>query len=443
MDIDSQSAGNYTYDVIGQMTGNKQDNHYFDYDVTGRVTAVYSNSATTTLIASYKYDDRGFRIKKENPQQGINTWYIRDASGNIMGVYSQPSSSGNISLKELALYGSGRIGLVQVNSANTNYVYELADHLGNVRATVQKESNGSLKLVSAADYYPFGMIMPNRATTPGEYRFGYQGQFAEKDEETGYNQFEARLYDSRIGRWLTTDPAGQFYSPYIGMGNDPIAGVDPDGRFKRKFWANLCMQLFGGDYVHQNEKTGEYAIRFSQGYWDSELDASGIIVGDRYNWPEFEASGNIVIDYGFQAKLLGKIAGIKVGAGYYESVKELRSLNFNFDIDEFKLNPDVYDGGYGPKTKEGWDVGVGIVGMGRRHHSTKDLLNFGSRESESISLPVFGTREYHYAPRLNPKTGKSSNRLVKKGNFWGAGVHGALWLGISAETKIGWYYNYK
>jgi RHS repeat-associated protein len=127
------------------------------------------------------------------------------------------------------LYGSGRIGLAQVNASQTNYVYELADHLGNVRATVQKESNGSLKLVSAADYYPFGMIMPNRATTPGEYRFGYQGQFAEKDEETGYNQFELRLWDGRLGRWLTTDPYGQFHSPYLGMGNSPLMGVDPDG----------------------------------------------------------------------------------------------------------------------------------------------------------------------------------------------------------------------
>jgi len=230
MDIDSQQSGNYLYDVIGQMTCNKQDGHYFDYDVTGKVTAVYSNSTKTTLIARYKYDDRGFRIKKENPQQGINTWYIRDASGNVMGIYTQASSSGNISLKELALYGSGRVGLAQINSGQASYVYELADHLGNVRATVQKESDGSLALVSAADYYPFGMLMPNKATTPGEYRFGYQGQFAEKDEETGYNQFEARLWDNRIGRWLTTDPAKQFYSPYLGMGNYPTIGIDPDGR---------------------------------------------------------------------------------------------------------------------------------------------------------------------------------------------------------------------
>jgi RHS repeat-associated protein len=118
--------------------------------------------------------------------------------------------------------------------------------MGNVRATVQKESNGSLKLVSAADYYPFGMLMPNKATTPGEYRFGYQGQFSEKDEETGYNQFELRLWDGRLGRWLTTDPAGQYASPYLGMGNSPVNRIDPDGGLD--------------DDVYYNSKTGDSYI---------------------------------------------------------------------------------------------------------------------------------------------------------------------------------------
>jgi RHS repeat-associated protein len=78
---------------------------------------------------------------------------------------------------------------------------------------------------------PYGMRMPGRLFSPDEYRFGYQGQFAEHDEETGYNAFEARLWDSRIGRWMSPDPAGQFWSPYLGMGNSPVNGVDPDGEF--------------------------------------------------------------------------------------------------------------------------------------------------------------------------------------------------------------------
>jgi len=37
------------------------------------------------------------------------------------------------------------------------------------------------------------------------------------------------MYDGRIGRWLSTDPKGQFASPYEGMGNNPVNGFDPTG----------------------------------------------------------------------------------------------------------------------------------------------------------------------------------------------------------------------
>jgi RHS repeat-associated protein len=62
-----------------------------------------------------------------------------------------------------------------------------------------------------------------------KYRYGYQGKYAEKDEETGWNHFELREYDPVIGRWLVKDPAGQYYSPYVAMGNNPVSNMDPDG----------------------------------------------------------------------------------------------------------------------------------------------------------------------------------------------------------------------
>jgi RHS repeat-associated protein len=61
------------------------------------------------------------------------------------------------------------------------------------------------------------------------YRFGYQGQFSEEDDETGWNSFELRMYDAVIGRWTSMDPYRQFSSPYIGMGNNPVIYYDPNG----------------------------------------------------------------------------------------------------------------------------------------------------------------------------------------------------------------------
>ena len=101
-----------------------------------------------------------------------------------------------------------------------------------------KNGENAVSLTSKTDYYPFGMPMPNR-NVEGNYRYKYQGQ--EKDSETGKEAFELRLWDARIGRWLTIDPAGQYASPYLGMGNDPINGIDIDGgirvpvRFQKKY----------------------------------------------------------------------------------------------------------------------------------------------------------------------------------------------------------------
>ena len=97
---------------------------------------------------------------------------------------------------------------------------------------VAVEQTGGL-IVQEQHQYAFGAPLPGLSYTVGStrYRHGYQGQFADKDEETGFDSFELRLYNSRIGRWTAPDPYGQFDSPYVGMGNNPVMGVDPDGGF--------------------------------------------------------------------------------------------------------------------------------------------------------------------------------------------------------------------
>ena len=111
-------------------------------------------------------------------------------------------------------------------------IYELTDHLGNVRAVIkrEKDANNRAQIIKASDYYPFGMEMPGRKYSSEAYRYDYQGQFAEKDGETGLHSFEARLWDARIARWTSMDPVENFYSPYAGMHNNPLSQVDPDGR---------------------------------------------------------------------------------------------------------------------------------------------------------------------------------------------------------------------
>ncbi len=72
----------------------------------------------------------------------------------------------------------------------------------------------------------------------------------EKDDEIKGNgnsyDFGARMYDGRIGRWLSIDPLERSYpnfSPYMGIGNNPIYLTDLDGRILRDKDGNIIVTM--------------------------------------------------------------------------------------------------------------------------------------------------------------------------------------------------------
>ena len=105
-------------------------------------------------------------------------------------------------------------------------------------------------VVYATDYYPHGQEMDGKILQQKSYRYGYQGAFAEQDEETKLSSFYLRQYDNRIGRWTTPDPYNQYWSPYVGMGNAPNMMIDPDGGLAGgggpSFWTRLKAFVTGG-----------------------------------------------------------------------------------------------------------------------------------------------------------------------------------------------------
>ena len=112
-------------------------------------------------------------------------------------------------------------------------------------------------LVSWHTYYPFGL--ENKALSSGESSYAlhhrYQGAFAEYDEETKLNFFELRQYDAVTGRWLSTDPHGQHWSPYLAMGNNPASYFDPDDGFDKRIGA-WWYSLWNGGTVGGNKQDG-------------------------------------------------------------------------------------------------------------------------------------------------------------------------------------------
>ncbi len=121
--------------------------------------------------------------------------------------------------------------------------YELTDHLGNVRLTFSDYRYDSpnytkprLKVLSRNNYFPFGMLMPDRFTNEEDAkpRFGFNGMERE-DEIAGLRNIYStanRNYDSRIARWFSIDPEKEIFphqSVYSSNRSNPIMFIDPDG----------------------------------------------------------------------------------------------------------------------------------------------------------------------------------------------------------------------
>jgi RHS repeat-associated protein len=78
------------------------------------------------------------------------------------------------------------------------------------------------------------MTMPNRKYTQANsgYRYGFNGKENDKDAGEGIQDYGMRIYNSRLGKFLSVDPISKtypWYSPYHFAGCSPIKNLDLDG----------------------------------------------------------------------------------------------------------------------------------------------------------------------------------------------------------------------
>jgi RHS repeat-associated protein len=271
VDIDNEATNNYVYDSIGNLTKDvKETIDSIYWNVYGKIAQINKHDGT---IIKYTYDASGNRISKS--VGNVRTWYVRDASGNVMSVYTQGDgtvNSGALSQTEIDLFGSSRLGLFRPNinvqsitAPPTKYLpslgiygysinfirgkkfFELTNHLGNVLVTISDKKVGNdnnndtivnfytADVVSSNDYYPFGMVMPGRLFTGTTlYRYGFNGKESDNEIKGTGNEIDygARVYDPRLGRFLSIDRLAKrfpYYSPYHFAGNTPIWANDLDG----------------------------------------------------------------------------------------------------------------------------------------------------------------------------------------------------------------------
>lgn len=132
-------------------------------------------------ITSLTYDGDGTRAKKT--ALSGTTYYIGEHFEVINGLQTKHVFAGNLRI-------------AKVSSIGVYYYHK--DHIGS--SSVMTNMNGNL--VETSNYMPFGEMREHTGSTVTNYKFTDQ----ELDPETGLYNYNARLYDAVIGRFISPDP---------------------------------------------------------------------------------------------------------------------------------------------------------------------------------------------------------------------------------------------
>jgi RHS repeat-associated protein len=220
----SRTSAPYVYDADGALTAAPEAGVFsIDYDPVLRLpTGVRMGSATGAELAfAYGADDQR-ALETLTPAGGgtaVKRLYLHAGGGQplleLTRTGDDPASP--------RLYVRGPDGLLAMKDGG-GLRFVLRDHLGSTRVLVGGDDGTTAQ--GWWDYLPYGGTSRSGGTESTDYL--YTGQ--ELDEASGLYNYRARLYDPSTGRFLATDPAEQYPSPYLYADNDPVNFTDPTGR---------------------------------------------------------------------------------------------------------------------------------------------------------------------------------------------------------------------
>jgi RHS repeat-associated protein len=210
-------AAAFAYDANGNL--NWDGSNTYRYDAENRLVSV-----TGGTNVSLAYDPLGRLWQYAGPQSGtLRFVYDRDqltleydASGNVQRTYG---------------YGPGGdeplVWYEATSAPMRRFIH--SDHQGSAVAVTDEVGNS----LAVDKYDDWGV------PSSGNWgRFQYTGQAYLPD--LGLYDYKARIYASRIGRFLQTDPVGYAdnMNLYTYVGNDPLNFRDPTGELR------LCWEVY-------------------------------------------------------------------------------------------------------------------------------------------------------------------------------------------------------
>lgn len=181
-----------------------------EYNQDNKPTKIKYGGQTSQLI----YNGEGNRVKKISGSQ--TTVYV----GEIYEIRGGQSVA--------HIYADGR----RIASVTNNQIlYTHEDHLGSTGVV----TNGDGVRVEEIGYLPFGATLFRKEFNNGTWASAYQFTGQEYDAEYALYNYNARLYDPVMGRFITpdtivpdwTDP--QSLNRYAYCRNNPLKYVDPSG----------------------------------------------------------------------------------------------------------------------------------------------------------------------------------------------------------------------
>ena len=193
-------------------------------NVVGIITTIqwnYDNKPTSitrdNITVSFTYDGNGQRVKKTAPN--LTALYFGEG-------YEKRGSVGIIHL----FTGNQRIASVR-SDGTTQYYHP--DHLGS--SWIVTDGNGAIK--EKNEFYPFGTYLDSFTSYPSYPPVNYTFTGQEEDDEVGFYNYNARLYDPVLGRFISPDSIvqapedPQSLNHYSYVRNNPLIYTDPTGNF--------------------------------------------------------------------------------------------------------------------------------------------------------------------------------------------------------------------
>ena len=204
---------NFTYDDVGNMTVDGQNNH-ITYNALNEITRVISS---TGKQSDYHYDGSGQEVIEKNPQ-GIS--YLFYCGSTLMNE--------KIISPKQDIHTIGYLGVAKTTDGIISEYYENS-YKGDVSGIFRKNNNNQYQLQQRNIYSPYGMVWHKTSEIHPLYQQTLQGFDGERtDPATGWQFLGAgnRTYNPNGRYFLSEDPAGDGYA--FGS-NNPIMNTDPSG----------------------------------------------------------------------------------------------------------------------------------------------------------------------------------------------------------------------